>query len=223
MTIVLWIMDHRLCLVIIDSVKQVPSIKEFFEPIQMIYIAIKKPKVMKLYEGSEVKRLIDTLWAGHFKATRALRNNYTQIVETLQKVKNGKNNSMKLDGDDIATCIGIHTVIATKKFVFNLVYMEEFLATLAPADNVFQNHEISYDRAMKVIEAVEATIADYRTDYFPDKCDEILAVVHQLIEPQSTDTSRPTRDRRRSTMLREYIVEESIGERSDESDPVFMQ
>lgn len=132
-----------------------------------------------------------------------------------------------MDGDDIATCIGIHTVITTKKFVFNLVYMDQFLAALAPADTVFQSHEIGYNRAMNVIEAVKTSVADYRTDYFPDKCDEILAMAHHLTEPQPTDapqpptdTPRPTRDRRRSTLLRGFVIEESIGERSDEYDEI---
>lgn len=98
--------------------------------------------------------------------------------------------------------------------------MDEFLAALAPADTVFQSHEIGYSRATKVIEAVKATIADYRTDYFPDKCDEILATAHQLIVPQLTDAPRPTRDRRRSTLLRDFVVEESIGERNEEYDEI---
>lgn len=214
--------NHRLRLVIIETVKVVDSIKEFFEVIQMIYTAFKKPKIAKLYEGTAVQRLIDTRWTGHFTATKAVRKNYQELVKTLKKIKNDKKNTMKLDGDDIALCIGIHAVVTTNKFVFNLVYMDEFLAALAPADTVFQSHDIGYNRAIKVLDAVKSTIAAYRTDYFPDKCDEMLAIAHHLIGPQATGTDAPcpTRDRRRSTLLREFVVEESIGERSDEFDEI---
>ena len=55
----------------------------FFEQIQMIYTAFRKPKIRKMYEGTAVKRLIDTRWTGHFQA---VRENYAQIVATLEKV-----------------------------------------------------------------------------------------------------------------------------------------
>lgn len=54
--------NHRLRLVIIETIKQVAAVKEFFEIIQMIYTAFKKPKIKKLYDGTAVKRLIETRW-----------------------------------------------------------------------------------------------------------------------------------------------------------------
>ena len=155
--------NHRLRLVIIDTVKQVASVKQFFEQIQMIYTAFRKPKIRKMYEGTAVKRLIDTRWTGHFQATKAVRENYAQIVATLEKVKNDKYNQIDLDGDDIATCIGILSVITQKTFVFHLVFMDELLTALTPADAIFQSREMSYHRAMPVVEIAKGTIANYRT------------------------------------------------------------
>lgn len=214
--------NHRLRLVIIETVKKVASVKEFFEQIQMIYTAFKKPKIKKMYEGTAIKRLIDTRWTGHYQATKAVRANYPQIVATLEQVKNDNYNRMKLDGDDIATCIGILSVITQKKFVFNLVYMDELLTALAPADAIFQSREISYHRAMPVIEAVKATIADYRNpetlNNFMEKVEEIISSSVELIEP--ANSVRPTRNRRRSTLLNDFVVEESIGERTDENEDI---
>lgn len=78
--------NHRLRLVIIDTVKL-----EFFDHIQMIYTAFKKPKIKKMYEGTAVKRLIYTRWTGHHQAAKAVRTNYPQIVSTLRKLKDDKN------------------------------------------------------------------------------------------------------------------------------------
>lgn len=210
--------NHRLRLVIIETVKKVASVKEFFEQIQMIYTAFKKPKIMKMYEGTAIKRLIDTRWTGHHQATKAVRANYPQIVSTLEKVKDDRFNQLKLDGDDIATCIGILSVMTKKKFVFNLIFMDEILTALAPADAIFQSREMSYHRAMPVIEAVKVTFADYRN---ADALNNLMEKVNQLISSSVEPADvRPTRNRRRSTFLSEYVVEESIGERPDECDDI---
>lgn len=164
--------------------------------------------------------MIDTRWTGHLQATKAVRSNYSEIVVTLQKVKSDKNNSMKLDGDDIATCIGIYTVITNAKFVFNLIFMDAFLNTLAPADSVFQSHTTGCHSAMNVIEAVKEMVAGYRTEYFPDKFDEFMAMAQEVMDFQSLDPPRPTRHRRRSTLLNDFVVEETIGERSNEYDQI---
>lgn len=172
-----------------------------------------------MYEGSALKRLIETRWTGHFQATKAIHENYSQIIATLDTVQNDKYNRMKLDGDDIATCIGILSVITQKKCVFTLVYMDELLSALAPVDAILQKRETSYHRAMPVIEAVKVTIADYRK---LGMFDRIMESVEQLIS-ESADPTRParsTRNRRRSTYLTDFVIEESIGERCDENDEI---
>lgn len=190
----------------------------------MIYTAFKKPKIKKMYEGTAIKRLIDTRWTGHHQATKAVRANYPQIVATLQKVKDDRFNRLKLDGDDIATCIGILSVITQKKFVFNVIYMDELLTLLAPADATFQSREMSYSKAMPIIEAVKERIADYRNpdvlNDFMEKTEQLISSSVELIEPSAAARARPTRNHRRSTLLGDFVIEESIGERPDESEDI---
>lgn len=211
--------NHRLRLVIIETVKHVSGIREFFDQIQLIYSAFKKPKIKKMYEGTAVKRLIETRWTGHFQSTKAVLENYAEIVSTLEVVENDKYNRMKLDGDDIATCIGILNVITRKKFVFSLVFMDKFLSALTPADAFFQSRETSYHKAMPVIEAVKGTITDYRTS---DTFDECMEKVEQLIGvlERPVEAVRPTRKRKKSTLLKGFAVEESTGQRLSESDEI---
>lgn len=152
--------NHRLHLIVVHTVKEIKSVKQFFEQLQLIYHTFKKHKIRQLYEGKAVKRLLDTRWNGHMQATKAVLENYSEIVSTLLLVKNDKPH--QIDGDDIATCIGILSVITQKQFVFLLVFMEEFLSAIAPADTLFQKQEMSYHRAMPVIEDLKSTLADYR-------------------------------------------------------------
>lgn len=107
--------NHRLRLVIIDTVRQISSIREFFDQIQLIYHTFKKPKITKIYEGSKIiiKNLIETRWTGHFRATISVCRNFRGIVETLNKIKHDKEKTFQLDGDDIAICTGILNVHAS--------------------------------------------------------------------------------------------------------------
>lgn len=69
-----------------------------------------------------------------------------------------------------------------------------------------------------MIEAVKSTVANYRSsevfDQFMDKADKLLGTTPVV--------QRPARriQRRRSTMLRDFVVEESIGERSDPDEEI---
>lgn len=208
--------NHRLRLVIIYTVQQVSGVKEFFEQIQLIYTAFKKPKIKKVYEGSGVKRLIDTRWTGHYQATKSVFENYTNIVATLHTVKNDIYNTLKLDGDDIATCIGILNLITQKKFVFILIFMTEFLTALTPADAYHQKRESSYHNAVGVINAVKSTIADYRK---PEKFDEFMSKTETLMTGSVPNdiVPRSTRNRQRPMHLNDFVIEETTGERPDEN------
>lgn len=127
-----------------------------------------------------------------------------------------------MDGDDIATCIGIFSVITQKTFVFHFVFMDELLTALTPADAIFQSREMSYHRAMPVVEIAKGTIANYRTqenfEQFMNAANQLISESVDVIEQASS--SRPIRNRRRSTRLGDFVVEESIGERSDEIDQI---
>lgn len=183
--------NHRLHLIIVHTVTEISLVKQFFEQLQLIYKTFKKHKIRKLYEGKAVKRLLDTRWNGHMQATKAVFQNYSEIVATLQLVKNDR--SLQMDGDDIATCIGILSVITQKKFVFLMVFMDEFLSAMAPADTLFQKQEISYHRAVPMIEALKSTIAGYRNSETFDKIMKKLkssSPHHQLRFEQNAEIER---------------------------------
>lgn len=210
--------NHKLRLVIVSTIKQINPVKELFDQIQLIYSTFKKPKIKKIYEGSAVKRLIDTRWTGHYQSTKAVLANYTEIVSALKYVQDDKRNSLKLDGDDIAICIGILNIITKKKFAFLLIFMDELLSALAPADTIFQKREISYRRAIPVLEAVKTTVGEYRD---PEGFDQLMEKTNALMGTIPV-VVRPARriQRRRSTMLRDFVVEETLGERSDDDDSI---
>lgn len=205
-------MNHKLRLVIVTTVKKVSAVKEFFDQLQLIYTSFKKPKIKKMYEGHALKRLIDTRWTGHYQSTKAVLESYIEIVSVLNHVREDERNLSRLDGDDIATCIGILNVISNKKFVFLLVFMNELLTSLAPADTILQKREMSYRRATPVIESVKSTITDFRN---PEIFNQFMDKTKSLMD-EAPITHQPVRRiQRRSTRLEDIVVEGTIGERSD--------
>lgn len=95
--------------------------------------------------------------------------------------------------------------------------MNDLFDVLSPADIIFQKREIGYKRAFPVVEAVKSSISAYRTD---ERFKQLKNQTNDLLEkgrPSSLLSSRPTRQTRRSTFLNDFSVEESLGERTDES------
>lgn len=161
-----------------------------------------------------MKRLIETRWSGHKTAARAMLQNYTGFVETFELAI--KNTSKDLDGEDIAICTGILTVITRKTFVFTLVVMNEILNIIEPADVIFQKREIGYKRALPVVESVKKSILELRTNQryqqFVEQSEELIKTI-----VSSPPLRRPVRKNRgRSSALKDFVVYETLGERSDE-------
>lgn len=203
--------NHRLHLIVIDTIKQISSAKEFFDQLQLIYVVFNKPEIRKLYEGKAVKSLLDTRWNGHKQASKAILENYTEIIATLQQVENDR--KLGIDGDVIATCIGILKVITQKCFVFFLVFINEFLSVISPADTAFQKREIGYHRAVPILEAVKSSIEEFRES---KKFDKTMEDAENLIAKISLPARPARRTRRISSRLDNFSIEETIGQRSDE-------
>lgn len=99
--------------------------------------------------------------------------------------------------------------------------MKEVLCTLGPADTIFQKQEMSYRRAMPIIDAVKSTIGDNRNE---EEFEKYLKQSDELIADSLGAFVRPARvgnrRRSRSTLLTGFTIEETIGERSDEMDEI---
>lgn len=206
--------NHRLHLVIIYVVKQIQAVREFFDQLQLIYTMLRKPKIRKIHEGQSMKRVIETRWTGHKNAASAMLQNYSGFVDTFKLAI--KNTSKNIDGEDVSICTGVLSVLTRKTFVLILIVMNEILNIIAPADIIFQKREIGYKRALPVVEAVKSSILELRTN---QRFQELAKQSEDLIGSIASDpsVSRPVRQNRgRSTALKDFVVEETIGERSDE-------
>lgn len=209
--------NHRLHLVIVYTVSGVDAVRRYFEILKLIYTLFKKPKIRKIYEGKSVVRLLDTRWTGHLKASKAILGSYNSIVATIKRAIDDK--KLKIESEDVATCIGLLKIITKEEFVLILLFMTELLSAIGPADIALQKRELSYRRAIPVIDAVKTTIEGYRNgeefDMYWEKAEGLIA---DNATPSAT--IRPTRMRSRSSRLSGFTVEETIGERSEDKNEI---
>lgn len=160
-----------------------------------------------------MKRLIETRWTGHKNAAECMLLDFESFVETLRLAE--KNATKEIDGEDVAVCIGLLAVISRKKFAFILIVINEILSVLEPADTIYQKREIGYKRALPVIEAVKSSISKYRT---VEHLKNFVKLAEDLLmKISSASSSRPVRQNRgRSTRLNDFVILETLGERSEE-------
>ena len=78
----------------------IDEIKDYFSTISSMYNFFKKSAVLEFYDGSALKRLIETRWSGHYDSVNQVYKNYGDLIQALQMVSKSK--SKKLDSEDRA-------------------------------------------------------------------------------------------------------------------------
>ena len=97
--------NHKLHLVVIDLLKEVPELKQFFDELCLLYTFFSKFKVDSVYQGARLKQVLDTCWLGHYHATCTVVENFNEIVEALSSIVSGPD-SANFDADTYAMVIG---------------------------------------------------------------------------------------------------------------------
>lgn len=79
--------NHRSHLVVVSIVSQIPSVHVFFDQINVTYKLFQRYKVKEIYCGSALKRLIDTWWTGHLKATKSIFASLKDVKSCLSEIQ----------------------------------------------------------------------------------------------------------------------------------------
>ena len=114
---------HRLHLVVVDVMKNIVELDEYFGTVSGLYKFFKLAGVKEQYEGGSLKRLIDTRWSGHFASCKAINDNYGDIVQTLMSATTLK----KLDATQRATAAGLWSQAIADEFIFLGDFVQDVL------------------------------------------------------------------------------------------------
>lgn len=158
-------------------------------------------------------KLIETRWVGHLRASKSIFENYGHIMNTLPNIT-GANG---FNGDDMALAAGLYHVMASMDFVFVVVFIKDLLQTIEPVTKALQGQAIGYKDSMSLIRAVYVTIEKMRSQESFEKYHSQATKLLENLEPTelAQASNRPSRNRHQSTMLKDTVVEETLGQRSE--------
>lgn len=164
------------------------------------------------YEGHSILKLIETRWIGHLNASKSIFDNYEYIMNTLPQIS-GKG----FDGDDVAIAAGLSHVMTSSEFVFTLVFIKDLLQTIEPVTKAMQGRAIGYKDSMPLIRAVHTTIEKMRSqenfEKYYTQSTNLLNKSNPTVSPHTSN--RPIRNKRQSTMLKDSVVDNTLGERNE--------
>ena len=96
-------------------------------------------------------------FSGHFKTVNTIVENYKTVISTLDFFAESGPVDLSV------TTIGLKRLLSQEKFVFSGIVMREVLATLRPADKMFQSRECSIVNGYQVVNETILSICNIRT------------------------------------------------------------
>ena len=151
--------NHRLHLVVIRTISEMTFIRLFFDQCIMLHEFFQHGKVIALYSGKTIGRLLEQRWSGHLAVSKAVHENYSSILAALEEVKNGK-----FSGDDVAKSIGIKSVMLSIEFRMAMIVVKKILSVLQPADAALQGRNTGLKDAIMIVKCVQEEILNLRAD-----------------------------------------------------------
>lgn len=126
---------------------------------------------------------------------------------------------IRFDVDDIMMAVGMIQIMKSYEFLFTLIFIKDLLQIIEPVTNVLQARAIGYKDALPLIRAVHTTIENMRTqenfDKYYSEATDLLQKVRSTDVTITESRPRPIRDRRPSVKLKDSVIEESLGQRSE--------
>ena len=153
--------NHRLHLVVIDSISSVTLFSQYFDQCRMFYNFFRRPTVSEKYCGTHLHRLMEHKWSSHLNTTKSIVKNFSAIVEVLHVISS---DSSHRDGDIVVEATGLLCVVTSKKFCFCAQLAQTILQTIAVADQELQSRQCDLSRALNLIDIVNDTIEKNRSE-----------------------------------------------------------
>ena len=141
---------HKISLVVVEVMTSIEEIGDYFSTTSSLYSFFKRAAVAEYYDGSPLKRLIETRWSYHFDSAVHINNNYNDITYALAlAVKSGQFNS-----EDKALALGLFSQISNDPFPFFNCMLLKVLKPINVIVKQLQSSNEDIVSALTVINAV---------------------------------------------------------------------
>ena len=216
---------HRLNLVIVETVKSVVPVADFFAVLQQCYNFLSGSHVhsewLKWQQNKypneqpvEFKGKSDTRWSSQVRAVTAIRKRFHCLVEFLRNIDtNDRNRERALNARSILTQLD-------QTFIYCMLFMDEILHATKGASDTLQNPKLDYLRAADLIEALLDELQEFRTN---EKADDYFSQSHDMAVKSELKCSTKRRQANIPTRMENYAVLSKLGKRVNISDSATMR
>ena len=176
--------SHQLHLVVVHAIgeNRLRQVERYFEICDALYNFLRRPTIHRLYEGGQLKRLLDQRWSGHIATTKAVLDNYECLVNVL----NTASLSDECDTISSVEATGLLAKIKSESFVFIAFVVREILELLYPVDQLLQQREVDLLSALGVLSSAVTQIENLRTHEQVENILEKVKMTGVILEQDST-------------------------------------
>ena len=214
---------HRLNLVLVNIARGSKEVNDFFGLLAAVYrffsVSVLRhdsfvnAQRLKGIPVLEIPQLSDTRWVCRYMAVRLFQTRYVCVLEALIDIQGSRDRTAAGESQ------GLIMQLKRFSFVVILCIFEEILGLTKPLSDHLQSKELDLSHAMDLVESVQETLKQYRSDsHFSSY---IWKRATDLSQERGIDVSSPESRRRASQLpqrLRDGTVLSPTGSRSSIND-----
>ncbi|XP_041464614.1 zinc finger MYM-type protein 1-like [Lytechinus variegatus] len=216
---------HRLNLVIVETVKSVVPVADFFAVLQSSYNFLSGSHVheqwirwqQKMYPDEqpvEFKGMSDTRWASQVRAVGAIRKRFHCFVEFLKHTDTHDDNRERaLNARGLLSQLD-------QTFIYCMLLMDEVLSSAKSASDTLQSVNLDYLRAADLIESLLEDLGTFRSD---TKADSYFSESLTLAKENGLKCSNKRRQTSAPSTMDDFVVLSKLGKRDKVSDAASMK
>ena len=167
---------HKISLVVVRAMENIEEIRDYCEIVSCLYTFFKKSAALAAYEGSALKRLVETRWSGHFESTYHVHSNFGHLIQALKSIS--KSRSTKLKSEDRALAIRLlHQLEGDEDsgmYVFVNCMLMDILKPLTIIVKQLQSSDENIMSALSVVNAVRDDLKEKSGDLNEDQCEQMV-------------------------------------------------
>lgn len=210
---------HRLNLVLVNTVKNIPEIVDMFSIIQSVYVFLSvsgprhelfvQAQIEENVQVLELERLVETRWSYWYRSVRKIKLRIQAIVNVLEAIA-----LQTADKLAQAEAEGLRKRIHSISFLRCLLVAEKILGAVDSLSKELQNPSVDYLSTESLIQSTKEDLMSFRsTDTWNSIVVEAGAIGAEIGIAVNVDSfsSRPKRAHLMSKKLSEYFVLSTIG------------
>ena len=170
-------LNHRIGLVIRDTLSNIFELSDLFQLNQDLYIFFRIPQINKLYEGDALKKLITTRWDGHLSSLKVISKCIEDVYTTLENCLVSKS----VDSEYRAKARGYLSSLKLPVNVFLITFMIDVLSLLDILNKTFLKSDSDLQTSLSVLKSIREKLCGLRQKY-------TFEYITHLIYPESVAT-----------------------------------